>query len=113
MDTGGWNSHKGRGFSHKRTISHTRVENEEEINEIFNFGRQLGQGSFGKVVEAINRATNSKFAVKSINKEKVCFYLYFCLYYCSLILPLFIRIGIIVFFTTDLRISYVGVGGMV
>ncbi len=68
---GTWTSHKGRGLSTKRTINHTRVENEEQIEEIFNFGRQLGQGSFGKVIEATNRATNAKFAVKTINKDKV------------------------------------------
>lgn len=61
---------RGKTCSVKRNINHTRVENEEEIDEVFEFGRQLGQGSFGKVIEAINRATTSRFAIKSVNKEK-------------------------------------------
>ena len=67
---------RGKTCSVKRNINHTRVENEEEIDEVFEFGRQLGQGSFGKVIEAINRATTSRFAIKSVNKEKVRFFLF-------------------------------------
>eukprot|EP00794_Sanderia_malayensis_P012963 gene12963-14296_t len=70
MDGSGWNSHHRGRASIKRNINHTRVENDDEINEIFQFGRQLGQGSFGKVIEAVNSTTKTKFAVKSINKEK-------------------------------------------
>ena len=55
----------------KRAVKHVRIEGDDEINDVFDFGATLGQGCFGVVIEAVNRATNAKFAVKSINKEKV------------------------------------------
>lgn len=41
------------------------------IQEVYTFGRILGQGSFGMVIEAINKETETRWAIKKVNKEKV------------------------------------------
>lgn len=41
------------------------------IQEIYTFGRILGQGSFGLVIEATDKETETKWAIKKVNKEKV------------------------------------------
>jgi serine/threonine protein kinase len=50
-------------------------ERERELSfcfqEFYTFGRILGQGSFGMVIEATNKETETKWAIKKVNKEKV------------------------------------------
>lgn len=41
------------------------------FQEFYTFGRILGQGSFGMVIEAIDKETGAKWAIKKVNKEKV------------------------------------------
>lgn len=55
----------------ERSVRHTRVEDEHQIEETYISGEILGQGSFGVVREALQRETGNKFAIKIINKEKV------------------------------------------
>lgn len=54
-----------------RTIPHTRIEDERQIEEIYEFGEVLGRGSFGVVKEATNKTSGRKWAIKAVNKEKV------------------------------------------
>ena len=53
-------------------IPHTRVDDEAVIESMFTMGKKLGQGSFGIVREALDINTGKKWAVKAVNKEKVC-----------------------------------------
>ena len=55
----------------ERSVRHTRVEDEHQIEESYICGEVLGQGSFGVVREAVQKESGQKFAVKIINKEKV------------------------------------------
>lgn len=55
----------------ERSVRHTRVEDEHQIEESYISGEVLGQGSFGVVREAVQKETGQKFAIKIINKEKV------------------------------------------
>lgn len=66
----------------ERSVRHTRVEDEHQIEESYISGEVLGQGSFGVVREAVQKETGKKFAIKIINKEKVslCLCLLICLY---------------------------------
>lgn len=57
----------------ERSVRHTRVEDEQQIEESYISGEILGQGSFGVVREAVQKETGQKFAIKIINKEKVRF----------------------------------------
>lgn len=41
------------------------------FQEFYTFGRILGQGSFGMVIEATDKETGAKWAIKKVNKEKV------------------------------------------
>ena len=59
------------GSASGRTIPHTRIEDERQIEDIYEFGEILGKGSFGVVKEATNRATGCRWAIKAVNKEKV------------------------------------------
>ena len=52
-----------------RTILHTRLEDESMVRETYEFGKKLGQGSFGVVLEALNVKTNQLWAVKIISKD--------------------------------------------
>ena len=54
-----------------RSIPHTRIEDEKQIEDIYEFGEVLGKGSFGVVTEAVNKATGHRWAIKAVNKEKV------------------------------------------
>ncbi|XP_057363318.1 serine/threonine-protein kinase 33 isoform X5 [Manis pentadactyla] len=51
-------------------VPHIRVENGAAIQKIYAFGRILGQGSFGMVIEATNKETETKWAIKKVNKDK-------------------------------------------
>ncbi|XP_073897149.1 serine/threonine-protein kinase 33 [Castor canadensis] len=46
------------------------MDNGSAIEEFYTFGRILGQGSFGMVIEATNKETETKWAIKKVNKEK-------------------------------------------
>lgn len=41
------------------------------LQQIYSFGRKLGQGSFGVVIEVTNKETGVKWAMKKVNREKV------------------------------------------
>ncbi|KAG5270323.1 hypothetical protein AALO_G00191360 [Alosa alosa] len=56
--------------SAERKVPHTRMEDEIDIQQIYSFGRKLGQGSFGVVCEATHKETQKKWAIKKVNKEK-------------------------------------------
>ena len=62
---------QGRTGSVKKPVNHIRFEDDNDVDDIFEFGATLGQGSFGVVIEAINKAKKTKYAIKTINKEKV------------------------------------------
>ena len=64
-------SHRRDGSVSGRNIPHTRIEDERQIEDIYEFGEVLGKGSFGVVKEARNRETGCVWAVKAVNKEKV------------------------------------------
>ncbi|XP_031243664.1 serine/threonine-protein kinase 33 isoform X1 [Mastomys coucha] len=51
-------------------IPHIRMDNGADIEEFYTFGRILGQGSFGMVIEAIDKETGAKWAIKKVNKDK-------------------------------------------
>jgi len=58
------------GSATARTIPHTRIEEERQIEDIYDFGEVLGKGSFGVVKEATHKATGRRWAIKAVNKEK-------------------------------------------
>ena len=62
---------RGKNGSNKKPVNHIRFENDNDIDDIYEFRDTLGQGSFGIVIEAINKANKKKYAIKTINKEKV------------------------------------------
>ena len=62
------------GSSGGRQIPHTRIEDEKQIEDAYEFGNELGRGSFGVVKEAKHKATGKRWAVKAVNKEKVCMF---------------------------------------
>lgn len=68
---GVWTPVRGREGSTKKPVNHIRFEDDNDIDDVYRFGITLGQGSFGVVVEAENKATKTRYAVKTINKEKV------------------------------------------
>lgn len=49
---------------------HRRVEDCSVVEDIYKFGKQLGTGSFGLVIEATNIKTGKKWAMKKVHKEK-------------------------------------------
>lgn len=51
---------------------HRRVEDESVIEKQYIIGDVLGTGAFGVVKEITNRLTHEKFAMKIVNKDKVC-----------------------------------------
>lgn len=63
-------SRKGSPGGSSRNVPHTRIEDEKEIEEIYEFRRELGRGSFGRVYEALCQKTGIKWAIKAVNKEK-------------------------------------------
>jgi serine/threonine kinase 33 len=52
-------------------IPHVRSTDENYLNEQYEFGEKLGEGSFGVVWVVKHRETGECFACKIINKEKV------------------------------------------
>ncbi|XP_017751875.1 PREDICTED: serine/threonine-protein kinase 33 isoform X4 [Rhinopithecus bieti] len=60
----------GRGNFTEGKVPHIRIENGAAIEEIYTFGRILGKGSFGMVIEATDKETETKWAIKKVNKEK-------------------------------------------
>ncbi|MBN3322457.1 STK33 kinase, partial [Atractosteus spatula] len=59
-----------RSNSAENKVPHTRMEDEAAIQQIYTFGRKLGQGSFGVVHEASHIETQKKWAIKKVNREK-------------------------------------------
>ncbi|XP_053305311.1 serine/threonine-protein kinase 33 [Spea bombifrons] len=59
-----------RSSSAENKIPHTRMDDEAAIQQIYTFGKKLGQGSFGVVIEATHRETGKKWAIKKVNREK-------------------------------------------
>ncbi|XP_029812833.1 serine/threonine-protein kinase 33 isoform X2 [Suricata suricatta] len=59
-----------RGNITEGKIPHIRMDNGAAIQKIYTFGRILGQGSFGMVIEAVDKETESKWAIKKVNKDK-------------------------------------------
>ncbi|XP_006162962.1 serine/threonine-protein kinase 33 [Tupaia chinensis] len=59
-----------RGNFTEGKVPHIRMDNGAAIEEIYTFGRILGQGSFGMVIEATDKETETKWAIKKVNKEK-------------------------------------------
>lgn len=64
-------SNRRDGLASGRTIPHTRIEDERQIEDKYEFGEVLGKGSFGVVKEARNKETGCVWAIKAVNKEKV------------------------------------------
>ncbi|KAK2491725.1 hypothetical protein MC885_006529 [Smutsia gigantea] len=60
----------GRDNFTEGKVPHIRLENGAAIQKIYAFGRILGQGSFGMVIEATNKETETKWAIKKVNKDK-------------------------------------------
>ncbi|KAM6980637.1 serine/threonine-protein kinase 33, partial [Aplochiton taeniatus] len=56
--------------SAERKVPHTRLEDDVDLQQIYTFGRKLGQGSFGVVCEATHNESKTKWAIKKVNKEK-------------------------------------------
>ena len=64
-------SRSGSAGNDASPVPHTRIEDENMLEEMYLFGSKLGQGSFGVVREVIHRQTKQAWACKAINKEKV------------------------------------------
>ncbi|XP_016002883.2 serine/threonine-protein kinase 33 isoform X3 [Rousettus aegyptiacus] len=60
----------GRSNFTEGKVPHIRMDNGAAIQEIYTFGRILGQGSFGMVFEATDKETEIKWAIKKVNKDK-------------------------------------------
>ncbi|XP_015667830.1 serine/threonine-protein kinase 33 isoform X1 [Protobothrops mucrosquamatus] len=59
-----------RGNIAECKIPHTRIDDGAAIQQIYSFGRKLGQGSFGVVIEVTHKETGVKWAMKKVNREK-------------------------------------------
>lgn len=55
-----------------RTVKHTRLDDESQLERYYTVGQTLGQGSFGIVKKAVQLTSGLSWAVKIINKERVC-----------------------------------------
>ncbi|XP_061420578.1 serine/threonine-protein kinase 33 isoform X1 [Lethenteron reissneri] len=51
-------------------VPHTRIADENAVQNYYRLGRQLGSGSFGTVYEATHVETGVKWAIKTVNKER-------------------------------------------
>ncbi|KAM6158506.1 serine/threonine-protein kinase 33 [Rhynchocyon petersi] len=51
-------------------VPHIRIDDGPAIQEFYTFGRVLGQGGFGMVIEATEKETDTKWAIKKVNKDK-------------------------------------------
>ena len=56
------------------SVERIRVEDESDIEKLYQIGEVLGKGSFGIVREVTHRTTKEKFAMKVVNKDKVGFH---------------------------------------
>ena len=56
-------------------IPHTVSTDEKCMQDKYEMGERLGEGSFGVVHEVLHRETGRKWACKIINKEKVIYLL--------------------------------------
>ncbi|EMP38296.1 Serine/threonine-protein kinase 33 [Chelonia mydas] len=54
-------------------VPHTRIDDGAAIQQIYYFGKKLGQGSFGVVIEVTHKETGKKWAIKKVNREKRMF----------------------------------------
>ena len=52
-------------------VERIRVEDESDIEKIYQMGEVLGKGAFGIVKEATHRESKEKFAIKTVAKDKV------------------------------------------
>ncbi|XP_078409705.1 serine/threonine-protein kinase 33-like [Cetorhinus maximus] len=52
------------------TVPHKRIEDESVIKLCYQFGQDLGKGSFGVVIQATHIPTDTKWAIKKLSKEK-------------------------------------------
>uniref|UniRef100_A0A8C9Z0H4 Serine/threonine kinase 33 n=1 Tax=Sander lucioperca TaxID=283035 RepID=A0A8C9Z0H4_SANLU len=50
----------------ERNVPLIRLEDDADLREIYEFGRKLGQGSFGVVYEATHIETQTKWAIKEV-----------------------------------------------
>ncbi|XP_028258058.1 serine/threonine-protein kinase 33 [Parambassis ranga] len=50
----------------ERNMTVVRLDSDDDLRNIYNFGGKLGQGSFGTVYEAIHIETKTKWAIKEI-----------------------------------------------
>ena len=48
-----------------------RIEDESAIEEVYKMGDVLGKGSFGIVKEVTHHTSGQKYAMKTVNKDKV------------------------------------------
>ena len=48
-----------------------RIEDESAIEEVYRMGEVLGKGSFGVVKEVCHIVTGQRYAMKTVNKDKV------------------------------------------
>ncbi|XP_018429202.1 PREDICTED: serine/threonine-protein kinase 33-like [Nanorana parkeri] len=59
-----------RSNSADNKVPHTRMDDEAAIQQIYTFGKKLGQGNFGVVIEATHKESGKKWAIKKVNREK-------------------------------------------
>ena len=50
----------------------TRVEEESDVEKRYTLGNVLGQGTFGTVLKATSKSSGQQYAMKIVNKDKVC-----------------------------------------
>ncbi|XP_043938745.1 serine/threonine-protein kinase 33 [Protopterus annectens] len=63
-------SQRTRACSAESKVPHIRMQDEAAIQQIYMFGKKLGQGNFGIVFEATKIETGKKWAIKKVNREK-------------------------------------------
>ncbi|XP_042343614.1 serine/threonine-protein kinase 33 [Plectropomus leopardus] len=52
----------------ERNVPFIRLQDDADLREIYEFGRKLGQGSFGVVYEATHIGTQTNWAIKEVSK---------------------------------------------
>ncbi|XP_008288648.1 serine/threonine-protein kinase 33 [Stegastes partitus] len=52
----------------KRDVLDTRLKDDKDLREIYDYGIKLGQGSFGDVYEATHIKTQTKWAIKEVRR---------------------------------------------
>ncbi|KAL3266878.1 hypothetical protein HHI36_011029 [Cryptolaemus montrouzieri] len=53
----------------ERIVKHIKIKDHADLEHIFNIGTEIGEGGFGKVVAVKEKATNNKWAIKTISKS--------------------------------------------